>query len=502
MKSQIISLYLSLSILALTQNLQCDEEEIDHCIQCGTGENSDTCAQCERGYFLFFHNLLCLKCDHEFYGDVGCGGTCSSERMNETRNIVCDADSCKELYFNLKGICWPCSSTTPNCGTCTPATQTTPFTCNTCINNEWKLVDQHCEHCSKRHCVKCHYDNNWNVVCDMCKYNHFVDSHGECIKCHNHVHINGGICTVCSENLNDFSKGHCYCYYNYGKSGHSTCQYCGSHCAHCNINQKTRRPECYMCHPRYALDPSTRNCESCSANCDYCIFNKSTRKTECQRCDHRYALNRKTHECVFCEENCANCHLDGDGNPICDLCLPGFELNEDRNCLTCPEHCISCRKNRKKNDKLECTRCIQKYGVNEEKTCSLCTDPCLFCYYSDFYRDNRCKYCRLPYIVSKEDQCITCQSIAEIGGNQCYDSNCKFNIRMSRYECYLCVGHQTACDYKYYSSRSHASFCHMADPNSKNVHIDNKYKCLPNENNSGKETVNLNNCFTSSSTSK
>ena len=40
--------------------LKCDEEEIDHCKKCGSGEFSDTCIQCEDNYFPFLFNYLCF----------------------------------------------------------------------------------------------------------------------------------------------------------------------------------------------------------------------------------------------------------------------------------------------------------------------------------------------------------------------------------------------------------------------------------------------------------
>ena len=54
MKERII-LYFLLYIFFISKinNLQCGEEIIDNCVECGIGENSETCAKCENNYFLF-----------------------------------------------------------------------------------------------------------------------------------------------------------------------------------------------------------------------------------------------------------------------------------------------------------------------------------------------------------------------------------------------------------------------------------------------------------------
>ena len=82
-----IKIFLLNHLITIILNLQCGREEIDHCAQCGTGENSDTCVKCENNYFLFLSNLLCIPCDHEYYGNIGCGGNCDSSKYKEINNI-------------------------------------------------------------------------------------------------------------------------------------------------------------------------------------------------------------------------------------------------------------------------------------------------------------------------------------------------------------------------------------------------------------------------------
>ena len=63
-------------LLNQSQALKCDEETIDHCTKCGTGQNSDSCSTCDNKYFQFFNNLLCLPCNDPTYGQIGCEGNC------------------------------------------------------------------------------------------------------------------------------------------------------------------------------------------------------------------------------------------------------------------------------------------------------------------------------------------------------------------------------------------------------------------------------------------
>jgi len=70
--SNLLIFYLVVIFIPKTFDLQCGDENIDHCEECGIGEAISTCAKCEENYFLFLFNYMCLPCDHMTYGDVGC----------------------------------------------------------------------------------------------------------------------------------------------------------------------------------------------------------------------------------------------------------------------------------------------------------------------------------------------------------------------------------------------------------------------------------------------
>ena len=405
--------YIILSILiASISNLLCGEEEIDHCLECGTGDDFETCAKCEDKFFPFLHNVFCLPCDHEYYGMVGCGGKCSVKNNNyaEQRNIICEKDKCKEGYYNLVGFCDPCEFGSPFCGKCTYSplntsetdtliTEDKYFNCNECINNEFKLSsDGRCYHCYMYKCVKCHFEPNGREVCDKCVDNYYVNNGKTCTKCHYPVYISGGRCKVCSDDLTKYNTGYCTCDIGYTAT-------------------------------------SLYSCTSCSAHCSNCNYNKETKTTHCNRCYAGFTLDSKG-VCRSCGYGCAYCYLDSNENPICTSCFSGHNLNEDHNCLDCPEHCRSCKKD--ENGQLYCTSCYIYYGVDSSKMCSHCPQNCYYCFIKPETGEFGCTSCMSPYIVSREYNCIRCAEINEIGGVGCV--SCSFDRYYDKYKCYKCLG--------------------------------------------------------------
>ena len=67
---QFLLIVITILIISV-QNLTCGEEDIDHCLECGTGDKANSCAKCEDKYFPFLSDVLCLPCDHYLYGQLG-----------------------------------------------------------------------------------------------------------------------------------------------------------------------------------------------------------------------------------------------------------------------------------------------------------------------------------------------------------------------------------------------------------------------------------------------
>ena len=457
MKKDLIKFLLILLMIVSTSNLLCGEEEIEHCLQCGTGVKSETCVLCEDKYFLFMNNVLCLPCDNPLYGSYGCGGKCDENNWITTRNVLCEKTGCKEGYYNLEGFCLKCSVGSDNCAKCTyePPSGTNSnstlenyFTCQACINNQYKIEnDGRCNKCYIFHCQHCHYDENENSVCDRCYGGYYVNSAKKCSLCHWPVYIAGGICEVCSSDITDYKNANCFCYQNY-------------------------TPDKLL------------GCRKCPTNCEHCHIDENTDKAICYRCNVGYTLNSQG-ECVSCGDNCGYCYFDNKQNIICTACRPGYNMNEERNCLICPDNCRSCKKI--SNGSLQCTSCFDYYGLNSQSQCVHCPDNCINCFWKSSTGRFGCSYCRYDnyysysgnYIVGKDDQCVRCQDIQEIGGQGCIKCYLdRYNTQ--DYRCSRCLG-----DTRYTWER--------AVDNVKNyAFVYNTYQCLSNIN---KDPNYLNGCL-------
>ena len=210
----LLILVLLISLSNSNQSSKCAEETIDHCTQCGTGENSDSCSTCENNYFQFFNNLLCLSCNDPTYGQIGCEGNCNNTYFRKNLQPFCE--KCKEGYFYINGNCTSCSKVFQGCSKCDYERNQDKenFTCIKCLNNEYTLTDEgFCEKCSFPNCDICHY-NNGKVECYKCNEGYYKNSAGDCLECYYH-NIEGGYCKVCSDNDNNIDYDNCNCYYGY-----------------------------------------------------------------------------------------------------------------------------------------------------------------------------------------------------------------------------------------------------------------------------------------------
>ena len=417
----IITTFILIIVLDFSFNLKCGQEEIEHCIKCGDGENSNTCIKCENKYFLFFNNLLCLPCDHKYYGQKGCGGNCDGSNYKDSRIVLCEEDGCKKGFYNINGICQECSKIIDGCSICSindeKNEQVSLKTCHECISNEFRLNKDFnlCDRCSMNNCLKCHFNENYtSTLCDECEEGYYVNNENICSKCKN-VNIPNGNCKVCSDNEED-------------------------------INSKT-----YSCNQYYVL--VGENCIKCPDNCPYCEYNEIKKETECIRCKENYIINANK-KCTYCGENCEFCKLNENSEPICLFCNSKYFLTEGK-CINCPNNCQKCKI--AENNKIKCVSCNNKYALLNGE-CINCPTGCASCEYNKGYDRIDCKECNYNYALDKDSQCISCSSIPEIGGQACEE--CGYNELSDKFECYKCKGYNS---YAY---------------------INNKYRCLSNSNSS------------------
>ena len=154
----IFSSLILLLLLNVTYALKCQENTIDNCIKCGTGENSDKCSSCQEKYFLALDGEVCIKCDDAYYGMAGCSGTCTL--MKEKSNVKCQEGSCKTGYYELTpGYCAICSLTDQNCIECEYLKDKNEFKCKKCNDYYFPNEDGICEKCKAENCKKCSRKN-------------------------------------------------------------------------------------------------------------------------------------------------------------------------------------------------------------------------------------------------------------------------------------------------------------------------------------------------------
>ena len=111
----LLLILLHLNIIIYIEPIKCDENTIEHCIECDSGENSGSCSKCENKYFLFFNILICLRCNDNLYGQIGCSGNCDRTNLVENRKPLWEENGCVEGYYNLNGICMKCSYGSEGC---------------------------------------------------------------------------------------------------------------------------------------------------------------------------------------------------------------------------------------------------------------------------------------------------------------------------------------------------------------------------------------------------
>jgi len=313
---------------------------------------------------------------------------------------------CKEGYYYDVNQCSLCSKSHTNCGKCKydpplPYPENFDsqyFNCTECSNNQYKLSSKgYCNICSLTNCEHCHFEGE-NQLCDNCKQGYYLKD-GECTECKWTLKSEGKICKVCSDDLTKFNEESCYCITHY-------------------------------------TETDSKQCVKCPENCYNCGYDSQTKNLKCLSCDKGFTLNSKG-ICVSCGENCDFCQLDINDNPICLSCQGNIEPNEDKNCLTCDSHCLSCI-NGKDNTK-ECTKCEAKYGLYPNGTCINCPRDCENCFWNDEKNEFDCSICKSEAQLGKDDKCVSCKEIDEIGGEVCnkctYDKTFPLN---NGYKCTEC----------------------------------------------------------------
>ena len=349
-----------------SKELQCEDEKIEHCTKCNTGDKSDSCSTCEDKYFPFFSDLLCYPCNDSLYGQEGCIGKCNSSNITYNRHALCEEGGCKEGFYYLNGNCYNCSATQEGCKKCTYKKQENQtygnFICLECESNNYKLTEYgKCQLCSDYGCEECHYEKNYTkTVCDKCYDGYYLDLNGQCKECRT-SNIDNGYCRICSETGTKYDS--CYCDYDSIKIGES-------------------------------------KCTKCPANCDKCEYDNKTNSIECISCHYNYRFNSNK-DCIYCGDGCYSCTIDKSNNPICTSCYTGYALYKS-SCYKCTNYCNKCEVNESSKYKNEtiCKECNYDFVINEQKECISCNNVpdlnCNSCFYNETTKKYGCLQCNSP----------------------------------------------------------------------------------------------------------
>ena len=372
--TSILFAFLLFSSFIGVNSIQCGDNQIENCKQCGEEEESDTCKICQDHYFPLLENLICGACNDPIYSQTGCKTECVS--------ILNHCEDCKEGYDNSNGLCIE-----PDC--------------KKHINN----------------CKKCHFEGEGfsNPKCNECLEGYFLDSSNDCSIC-SYKTINGANCYVCSSDSKQYD---CSCEKGYTLFENS-CKQCSLNCDLCEYKKESDSTKCLKCSQNYFLN-SQNNCELCTNGCPYCELDKNNNQ-KCIACQS-YRTLTDDNKCLGCPNGCSECMYDNvKKKMICITCSSNYVLDpEIKECKQCSEiseigqGCNKCIYN-PDSKKYECKECSYYYCyVNNTFQCFSNTDnnkPGLYgCEFAEYNKNTdkyECLKCKSTFIHIITDK--TCSS--------------------------------------------------------------------------------------------
>ena len=448
----ILYCFIFIHLLSLKLALKCQENEIENCIKCETGENSDKCALCEDKYFLALNGEVCIKCDDDNYGMVGCSGSCTF--MKELSNVKCQEDSCKTGYYEIvPGYCSICSLIEENCLECDYLKTNSEFKCKKCKDHYFPNNDGLCELCEEEDCLKC-TDQNFCIECiegktaypdgkcylniENCKIGIYSTEKNSpiCIECNiNYYPDSNGICQKCESEL--FLTSCHKCHLDNGKlkcdegSINTGCSYFSklSSCEMCSVkNDEYVCDECkeYSNSKLYITENGEcRNCKSDSER-GYCSVCSDDPKAPCDSCyKDSVLINDKCVRCDTLFDKCSMC-----SEKHCLKCYSGYGLLYEENCTSCielfGEGCLSCGLN-PYDGKPYCAECRYNYFYGVDGKCKNCKE------------DGNLANCKKCQELGKNGYiCTQCENYYELLDGKCYKTCTIFEVRGIDGECRSC----------------------------------------------------------------
>ena len=162
----------------------------------------------------------------------------------------------------------------------------------------------------------------------------------------------------------------------------------------------------------------------CPDNCLSC-----TSSSVCNICIEGYSVSSNGN-CLPCLSNCRQC--SGTQQGVCLSCGKGFFLNTEGTCSVCTEFCSSCNAN-------GCTECVAGYALTSDFQCAKkCTTPCASCSTTD---PSSCFSCLAGY--SYDQTTSTCIPVTSCAENVC--NVCPFGYILDVNSCFQCNSNCARC---------------------------------------------------------
>ena len=363
-------------------------DENNFCTQVNFSEQSKSAYECEKcisGYYLTGYGEsctpeknchygnkalgICTVCKENYYLDIYDGKCRSNIEDDEFKNCqkankVC-TDCIVGYYIDKENIC----TNTANCEFSEEGI------CLKCIENYYLGLDNNC------------------INVENCIYS----KNGECLECKEHLYYNRRNKTcliaegyfenckigydnwICNECKNEFylNQSDYECYSNTEEGDFYKC-----------ARTYTGIDICTECIEGYYLGGKDNKCSKIKG-CDI-----SENENKCIQCSENYCLNIKS---GTCEDNeliidsdkkfYFKCNKTNEEGTKCEICLNGYEVNEDGLCIDnihCEEKdnnniCIKCENNYCLNNYFGCIysfygNCLECNNILDFDSCSKCTD--------------------------------------------------------------------------------------------------------------------------------
>ena len=407
---------------------QCKKQK-DNMVHCKESLNGENCSICDNEYY-FDENGICIYINYclKQGGNNKCEECVDNYFLTEIDYTCTTEKNCK-FGDRTTGICISCKDNyyiDYNDGKCKSNQEDNDFKyckvadeiCNECISVDYFIGEDHkcstTRFCSESYngtCIECmdNYYLGLDNKCTNIKHCIYSDFYNQCLECEGNFYFNknDNLCKIGEGNLTNCKVG-----------------YEGQFCERCKDDYYLNQTD-HLCYSNKE-EGLFYKCAVTDIYAEYCIIcikdyytgyiDKKCSKVEgceisenedrCLQCEEYYCFNVKTGKCedneIIYDENYKyyyRCNRTNEDGNSCEVCINGFELNENGLCVNdsfCEEKkdgvCIKCK------DDYE-SYCLNKYFGCVE----INTQNCLEC--NDLLELESCTKCYDGYEIDRYGRC-------------------------------------------------------------------------------------------------